>query len=225
MSWMAFRKGSEGSLRPSVARQGEPAAASLRTAATRLGAYANASATASAQPHRIVRSSTFNGLVEAVAGVLPQADDTCGIEPARTAAVHQAPSAEGQYGGTRVVGEHTRVPGGPPRCELRPVKERRHDPRRSDRADEVGDLVVLSEVLADQDDNGESLAELDEVQDASGDVHGFPPPHRGVQFAAKVVLVDLPGVQGPSMMLVLPDVEPAGAEALQRFGPALLHLW
>jgi hypothetical protein len=46
MSRMAFRSGSEGSFRPSVAHQGEPAAASLRTAATRLGAYANASATA-----------------------------------------------------------------------------------------------------------------------------------------------------------------------------------
>jgi hypothetical protein len=38
MCWMAFRRGSDGSSRPSVARHGAPAAASLRTAATRLGA-------------------------------------------------------------------------------------------------------------------------------------------------------------------------------------------
>src|SRR6201999_77847 len=105
-------------------------------------------------------------LAEAVAGVFPQADYPCGIVSARTAPVYHAPSAEGQHGGTWVVGKHARVASGPPRCELRPVEERRHDPRRADRADEVGDFVVLSKVLADQDDHGEPLAELDEVQNA-----------------------------------------------------------
>src|SRR6185312_13303964 len=83
------------------------------------------------------------------------------------------------------------VASGPPRCELRPVEERRHDPRRADRADEVGDFVVLSKVLADQHYHGEPLAELDEVQNASGYVHGFPPPHRGVQLSPQVILIDL----------------------------------
>src|SRR5262250_1020964 len=119
-------------------------------------------------------------LIEAVAGVFPQADYTCGIVSAGTAPVYQAPGAEGQHGGTRVVGKHARVAGGPPRYELRPVEERRHDPRRADRADEVGDFVVLSKVLADQDDHGEPLAELEEMQSESGYVHRFPPPHRGV---------------------------------------------
>src|SRR5215469_16142254 len=164
-------------------------------------------------------------LVETVAGVFPQADYTRDIMPAWTAPVYQAPSAEGQHSGTWVVGEHARVASGPPRCELRPVEERCHDPRRADRADEVGDFVVLSKVLADQDDHGEPLAELDEVQNAPGYVHGFPPPHRGVQFSPEVILIDLPSVQGPSMMLVLADVEPAGAGALQRPGAALLQLW
>src|SRR5580700_3702303 len=113
-------------------------------------------------------------LAEAVAGVFPQADDMCGIESARTAPVYQAPGAEGQHSGTRVVGKHARVASGPPRCELRPIEERRHDPRRADRADEVGDFIVLSKVLADQDYHGEPLAELDEVDYASGYVHGLP---------------------------------------------------
>src|SRR5215467_2414713 len=163
-------------------------------------------------------------LVEAVAGVFPQADYTCGIVSAWTAPVHQAPSAEGQHSGAWVVGKHARVASGPPRCELWPVEERRHDPRRADRADEVGDFVVLSKVLADQGYRGEPLAELDEVENASGHVHGFPPPHRGVQLSPEVILIDLAGVQGPSMMLVLADVEPAGTEALQRLGAALLQL-
>src|SRR4029077_15638882 len=107
-------------------------------------------------------------LVEAVAGVFPQADYMCGIASAWTAPVYHAPCAEGQHSGTRVVGKHARVASGPPRCELRPVEERRHDPRRADRTDEVGDFVVLCKVLADQDDHGEPLAELDEVQNASG---------------------------------------------------------
>src|SRR5215471_16100814 len=163
-------------------------------------------------------------LVESVAGVFPQADYMCGIESAWTAAVYQPPSAEGQHSGTWVVGKHARVASGPPRCELRPVEERRHDPRRADRADEVGDFVVLSKVLADQDDHGEPLAELDEVENASRYVHGFPPPHRGMQLAPEVILIDLPSIQGPPMMLVLADVEPAGTEALQRPGAALLQL-
>src|SRR5215470_9989396 len=163
-------------------------------------------------------------LVEAVAGVFPQADYTCGIVSAWTAPVHQAPSAEGQHSGTWVVGKHARIASGPPRCELRPVEERRHDSRRADRADEVGDFVVLSKVLADQDYHGEPLAELDEVENTSGYVHGFPPPHRGVQLPAEVILVDLPSVQRPSMMLVLAYVEPAGTEALQRSGAAFLEL-
>lgn len=124
-------------------------------------------------------------LVEAVAGVFPQADYMYGVESAWSAPVYQAPSAEGQHSGTWVVGKHARVASGPPRCELRPVEERRHDPRRADRADEVGDFVVLSKVLADQDYHGESLAELDEVENACGYVHGFPPPHRGVQLSPR----------------------------------------
>src|SRR5215468_844073 len=116
-------------------------------------------------------------LIEAVPGVFPQADYTCGIVSARAAPVYQAPSAEGQHSRTWVVGKHARVASGPPRCELRAVEERRHDPCRADRADEVGYFVVLSEILADQDNDGESLAELDEVEYASGHVHGFPPPH------------------------------------------------
>src|SRR5215470_13842458 len=163
-------------------------------------------------------------LSEARAGVFPQADHTCGIVSARTAPVYQAPSAEGQHSGTWVVGKHARVASGPPRWELRPVKERRHYPRRADRADEVGDFVVLSKVLADQDDHGEPLAELDEVENAPGYVHGFPPPHRRVQLSPEVILIDLPSVQGPSMMLVLAYVEPAGTEVLQRSGAALLQL-
>src|SRR5262249_1796213 len=163
-------------------------------------------------------------LVEAVARVFPQADHTCGIASAWTAPVYQAPSAEGQHSGTWVVGKHARVASGPPRCELRPVEKRRHDPGRADRADEVGDFVVLGKVLTDQDHHGEPLAELDEVENASGYVHGFPPAHRGVQLSPEVILIDLPGVQGPSMMLVLADVEPAGTEALQRSGAALLQL-
>src|ERR1700740_3340372 len=103
-------------------------------------------------------------LAEAVAGVFPEADYMCGIESAWTAPVYQAPGAEGQHSGTWVVGKHARVAGGPPRCELRPVKERRHDPRRAHRADEVRDLVVLSKVLANQAGRGEPLAELDEVE-------------------------------------------------------------
>src|SRR5689334_24742916 len=59
-------------------------------------------------------------LVEALAGVFPQADYVCGIESAWTAPVYQAPSAEGQHSGTWVVGKHTRVASGPPRWELRP---------------------------------------------------------------------------------------------------------
>src|SRR5499427_1058124 len=163
-------------------------------------------------------------LIEAIDGVFPQADYTCGIVSARTAPVHQAPSAEGQHSGTWVVGKHARVASGPPRYELRPVEERRHDPRRADCADEVGDFVVLSKVLADQDDHGEPLAELDEVENASGYVHGFPPPHRGMQLAPEVILIDLPSIQRPSMMLVLADVEPAGTRTLQRPGAALLQL-
>src|SRR6187399_1301398 len=96
-------------------------------------------------------------LAEAVAGVFPQADYMCGIVPARTAPVYQAPSADGQHSRTRVVGKYARVAGGPPGCELRSVEERRHDSRRADRADEVGDFVVLSKVLADQDYHGESF--------------------------------------------------------------------
>src|SRR6201987_2369665 len=163
-------------------------------------------------------------LAEAVAGVFPQADYMCGIESARTAPVYQAPGAEGQHSGTWVVGEHARVASGPPRCELRPVEERRHDPRRADRADEVGNFIVLGKVLADQDYHGEPLAELDEVENAPGYVHGFPPPHRRVQLSPEVILIDLPSVQGPPVMLVLADVEPAGTGALQRPGAALLQL-
>src|SRR5215470_15633836 len=153
-------------------------------------------------------------LSEAGAGVLPQAHCTCGIVPARTAPVYHAPGAEGQHSGTWVVGKHARVASGPPRWELRPVEERRHDPRRADRADEVGDFVVLSEVLTDQGRHGETLAELDEVENAPGHVHGFPPPNRGVQLSTEVILINLPGIQRPAMMLVLANVEPAGAEAL-----------
>src|SRR5215510_12127181 len=163
-------------------------------------------------------------LIKAVPGVFPQADYTCGIVSARAAPVYQAPSAEGQHSGTWVVGKHARVASGPPRRELRPVEERRHDARRADRTDEVGDFVVLSKVLADQDHHGEPLAELEEVENGSGYVHGFPPPHRGVQLSPEVILIDLASIQGPSMMLVLADVEPAGAEALQRSGTALLRL-
>src|SRR5262249_22857378 len=163
-------------------------------------------------------------LVEAVAGVFPQPDDARGIPAARTAPVYQPPWAEGQHSGAWVVGKHARVASGPPRRELRAVEEWRHDPRWADRADEVGDFVVLSEVLADQDHHGEPLAELDEMENASGYFHGFPPPHRGVQFSPKVILIDLPSIQGPSMMLVLTDVEPAGTEALYRSAPTLLHL-
>src|SRR5580693_6227418 len=163
-------------------------------------------------------------LAEAIAGVFPQADYVCGIKSAWTAPVYQAPSAERQHSGTWVVGKHASVASGPPRRELRPVEERRHDPRRADRADEVGDFVVLRKVLADQDDHGEPLAELDEVENASGYVHGFPPPHRGMQLSPEVILIDLPSIQGPSMMLVLAYVEPAGTEVLQRSGAALLQL-
>src|ERR1700745_1059296 len=67
-------------------------------------------------------------LVEAVAGVFPQADYMCGIASARTAPVYTVPIAEGQHSGTGVVGEHARVASGPPRCELRAVEERRYDP-------------------------------------------------------------------------------------------------
>src|SRR5215470_1838319 len=148
------------------------------------------------------------------AGNYPQPDATRGIVAARTAPVYQAPGAEGQHSGTWVVGKHARVASGPPRWELRPVEERRHDPRRADRTDEVGDFVVLSKVLTDQGYNGEPLAELDEVENAPGNVHGFPPPHRGVQLSPEVILIDLPSIQRPSMMLVLANVEPAGAEAL-----------
>src|SRR5215472_17387942 len=163
-------------------------------------------------------------LIEAVAGVFPQTDYTCGIVSARTAPVYQAPCAEGQHSRTWVVGKHARVASRPPRCELRPIEERRHDPSRPDRTDEVSDFVVLSKVLADQDYHGEPLAELDEVENAPGYIHGFPPPHRGVQLSPKVILVDLPSIQGPSMMLVLADVEPTGTGALQRLGAALLQL-
>src|SRR5262249_2140404 len=134
------------------------------------------------------------------------------------------PGAERQHSGTRVVGKHARVASGPARSELRPVEERRHDSRWADRADEVGDFVVLSKVLADQDYYREPLAELDEMENAPGHVHGFPPPHFGMQLSAQVVLVDLPGVQGPSMMLGLADVEPAGTKTLQRPGAAFFQL-
>src|SRR5580704_9902445 len=127
-------------------------------------------------------------LVEAVAGVFPQADYACGIASAWTAPLDHAPGAEGQHSGTWVVGKHARVASGPPRCELWPVQERRHDTRRADRADEVGDFVVLSKVLADQDHHREPLAELDEVENAPGHVHGFPPPHRGMQLSPQVIL-------------------------------------
>src|SRR5262249_9147716 len=140
------------------------------------------------------------------------------------APVYQSPSAEGQHSGTWVVGKHARVASRPSRCELWPVEERRHDARRADRADQVGDLVVLSEVLADQNHHGEPLAELEEVESGSGYVHGFPPPHRGVQLSSEVILIDLPGIQGPTMMLVLADVEPAGTEALQWLRAPLLQL-
>src|ERR1700722_2094223 len=163
-------------------------------------------------------------LVQAVAGVFPQADDTRGAESAWTAPVYQAPGAEGQHSGTWVVGKHARIASGPPRCELRPVEERRHDPGGTDRADEVGDFVVLGKVLADQAGRGEPLAELYEVENALGHVHGLPPAHRRVQLSPEVILIDLPGVQRPSMMLGLADVEPAGTEGLQRPGAALLQL-
>jgi hypothetical protein len=70
----------------------------------------------------------------------------------------------------------------------------------------VGDHL---KVLADQDDHGEPLAELDEVENAWGYVHGFPPPHRGVQLSPQVILIDLPSVQRPPIVLVLADVERA----------------
>src|SRR5262245_43392182 len=144
-----------------------------------------------------------------------------GVESVWSAPVDQAPCGERQYSRAWIVGEHACVASGPPRCKLRSVEERRHDSGRADRSDEVGDFVVLSKVLADQDCDGEPLAELDEMEQALRYVHGFPPPHFGVQLSAEVILVNLACVQGPSMMLALADVQPGRVKALHRLGPAL----
>jgi hypothetical protein len=85
----------------------------------------------------------------------------------RSCALHHAVRAQRQHGGSRVVGEHVRVPGGPARCELGAVEKRGDDDRRSGGADDVDDVVDLGEVLADERDEGDLVAQLDEVQTAA----------------------------------------------------------
>ena len=75
------------------------------------------------------------------------------------------------------------------------------------RADELGDVVVVGQVLAHQRGQHQ-FGHLDELDGLAGYVHGFPPADVGVQGAAEVVLLDLAFVQRPAVVLVLADVKP-----------------
>ena len=119
---------------------------------------------------------------------------------------------ERQHRRTRVVGEHAGVARRPARGQLGPVEQDRQHQRRPDRAQQVGHGVEAGEVLADDGDDGDPAAELDELDRPAGHLHRLPPAQRRVQGAAEVVLEDLTLVERPAMVLVLAVVPPPPAE-------------
>lgn len=93
----------------------------------------------------------------------------------RSRPLHHAVRAERQDGGSRIVGEHVRIPGRPARGELGAVEERGDDDSRSDGANGIDDIVDLGKVLANEGDEGDLVARLDNLQTAAWNLGGFPP--------------------------------------------------
>src|SRR5262249_44719214 len=96
----------------------------------------------------------------------------------------------------------------PARGELRPVEEEGGHEGRADRADDLTDLVVLGEVLADDVDGQRARAGLHELDGGAGGVYGFVPADAWMKDATEVVLADLTLVQRPTVVLVLAHVKP-----------------
>jgi hypothetical protein len=70
-----------------------------------------------------------------------------GVFPVRSAALHHAVCAQRRDDRARVVGQHAGIPGRPAHRQLWSVEQGRDNQRRANRPDDLGDIVVLGEIL------------------------------------------------------------------------------
>src|SRR5262249_17740207 len=154
-----------------------------------------------------LRAGIERYLADAPGGVLPQGDDPRGIAADGPGALDHPVGRQGQHRRAGVVGQDTGVAGRPAGRELWPVQQQVDNQGGADRPDELGNVVVVGEVLAHQGGQ-QQFGDFDELDGFAGYVHCLPPADVGVQGAAQVVLVDLAFVQRPAVVFVLADVKP-----------------
>jgi len=66
----------------------------------------------------------------------------------------------------------------------------------------------LGEILTDEEDKRNAVAQFDELDRAPRDIRRLPPTNVGVKRTAKVVLINLLLVQRPSMVFILSNMKP-----------------
>jgi hypothetical protein len=71
-----------------------------------------------------------------------------------------------------------------------PSEEEGQQARRSDRANELRHVIVLSQVLTDERSERQ-LCDLDEIDRTARHLHRLPPADMRVEYPAEVVLIDL----------------------------------
>ena len=151
-------------------------------------------------------------LTDAAGRVLPQRHHPGRREPGGQRTLDHAERGERQHGRAWVVGEHAGVPRRPPRRELGSVEQHRQHQRRTHGAQQVGDGVESGEVFADDRDDRDPAADLDELHGPARHLHRLPPAQRRVQRATEVVLAHLRLLERPPVVLVLPVVPPPPTE-------------
>ena len=138
-----------------------------------------------------LRTSLQRNLPDPPDGVLPQADHRGGSLPLGSASLHHAVSRQRCDSRDGVVGQHAGIPGRPARRQLSSVEQGRENQRRANRPHDLGDIVVLGEILTHQADEGQFLSEFNELHRPASDVHRFPPEDVRVEGTTQVILEDL----------------------------------
>ena len=113
-------------------------------------------------------------LAGSAGGVLPQRDDRRRTVSGGPGALCHAEGSQGQDPRAWVIGQHARVSCPPAGAKLWPVEEYRYNDGRANGPDDRRH-VVLRKILAHRRDDRDLLANLDELDQPSGDIHCLPP--------------------------------------------------
>src|SRR4029078_8980653 len=118
-------------------------------------------------------------------------------------APHHSDRSESEYGTAWVLGQDRCVQGRPAVLILRAVHQDRHDERRTDLPNQVGDRILACEVFTDEWTHSDGVADVYETDMAPLHVDCFLPLLFRVEDLVQSVLLDLGFAELPAVVLVL----------------------